>query len=164
MHYEWDRDLRPSKARLPRFIATSRLGPIEDMPWGFASQQHVVSDRFKSFLEEHAPGQVHFSPITILYRRKRCTSTRYWVTHWTHEVECHDEHRTLFNDFKRADGSRSIFHLAVDLRRVPSNVLVFCPKWHKSVLIRRSLMLAIEASGMTGQQFMSVECTHWAPD
>lgn len=53
-------------------------GPTEDFPWVY-SRMPIVSDRIKQFFETHAPGQIEFVPVSVLYRGRLIKDIpRYW--------------------------------------------------------------------------------------
>lgn len=135
--------------------------PLEDMPWADGSGR-MVSDRLRTLLEQHAPGEVEFIPMKLMYKRSIVRDPVYWMANFLHVVDCID--RTLSNyeevpDRHQPDGVRlSINKLVIRLSAIPQDVsMCRVYKYEPLVLIRRQLREVLGREGITGPQYYSVE-------
>ena len=142
---------KPLKARL-----TGRI-PLEDIPW-CDSTAPIVSDRVRGVLEVQAPGQVQFLAVEMSVRKKP-TSDTYWLLNTLRVHDCYHRTRSKWTVLSTpAKTWWSFDKLVIDTARVPVKTLIFRESHFETPLfVRRRLRDAIQAAGITGAQFYSVD-------
>lgn len=105
-------------------LAAEYDGPLEDMPWvGFA---HVVSTRFKDYLDAEYPGHAQFLPVHITRRGKPMKIPQYWAVNWLHLIDCIDHEQSIYRvNYYEGIKKLSMDRLVVDLRKVPEHVKIW---------------------------------------
>lgn len=150
---------KPSKP--PRFRIAPPLPRVEDMPW--CGMAHVVSNRFRRFLQQEAPGHAQFFKAELTGSKKLLQAVSpacpYYVVNWLHVVDCIDLKKTQYdlNDELDEDPDYTFFRLTLSPAKVPRDVSIFRLKHEVgTVVIDAQLANKIEAAGITGPQFDEV--------
>ena len=133
-------------------MAAESDGPLEDMPWvGFA---HVVSTRFREFLEAEYPGHAQYLPVHITRHGKPMKIPQYWAVNWLHLIDCIDHERS---DYKvnYYDGIKklSMNKLVVDLKKVPEHVKIWRVLEYSICIARDEVRTRLYQTDFVGFQF-----------
>ena len=119
----------------------------------------IVSQRFKTFLENHAKEWIEFLPIGVLDHEKQPIKAPYYIANVLRTLPCMDETRS---DFVRSAIDKSQVHhikrLVLDTDQIPEDANIFrLGQEQDLILVRSDLAEAIEGAGMTGIYFMPLD-------
>ncbi|MCC5787307.1 MAG: hypothetical protein JJU33_11475 [Phycisphaerales bacterium] len=132
--------------------------PLEDMPW--AMYAPVVSDRFRAFLEEHAPGHAQYFEVIFKGPKKLIPDRPYFLVNWLHVVDCIDFDKSdWYEEDEDGDEPRYDFNeIVLDPTRVPPEVRIFRLRHFEVVTaIDSGLADEIKRAKFTGPQFYRIE-------
>lgn len=137
--------------------------PLEDMPWSLHCE--VVSDRFRKFIEEHAPEHAQFFQVDFYGPKKLLPTQPYYIINWIRVIDCIDMQKS---DYERYEilGSNGVFRnrfysIVIDENRVQDDVKVFRLKHCEHYVgIRDDFAKQMRAAGLTGIQIYDLPHRH----
>ncbi len=132
----------------------------EDMPWSWPYVPQVVSLRLRRFIEQIAPGEAQFLPITIRQKHgKTFDNGEYWCVHWKHVIDCIDWSKSRYITQKDHQGTEyrqfAFMGIVIDPSKIDSKVHFCRPLWNSLyvVLIRSSTAKLMRKEKFSGPQF-----------
>lgn len=133
-------------------LSAGEDGPLEDMPWvGFA---HVVSTRFREFLEAEYPGHAQYLPVHITRYGKPMKIPQYWAVNWLNLIECIDHERSDYKvNYYGGIKKLSMNKLVVDLKKVPEHVKVWRVLDYSVCIARDEVRTRLYQTDFVGFQF-----------
>lgn len=127
---------------------------LEDAAFNL-SNQLVVSERLRAFLEAREVSGVEFLPVTMLDHKGRSVKADYVIANLLTHVDCVDKEATTheWNPLNE-NAMVGVRNLTVDPERIPDDVQLFRLEHVAGVIgVRRDLAEALEAEGFTGLAF-----------
>lgn len=118
--------------------------PPEDVLFS-APPYMTVADRFKEFVERHAPDHCEFCPVYIEWPARYPKMPQYWYTNWLKVIDCFDREKSDVQLNYYGNGAHSWVEYVIDPARVPDDALIFRLDGQRtSIIVRRSLKLLLD--------------------